>query len=228
MNIIVTCEHAGNQVPETFAHIFENLQDVLQSHRGWDPGALEMAKFLAAECNAPFFCCETTRLLIEPNRSLDSHQLYSEYSRMLFETHHEQMLNGYYYPYRNGVEEVLTKMSKPAVHLSIHTFTPVLDGKVRELDMGLLYDPDRPSESDFTNRLYDALEQTLPFLTIRLNEPYKGIDDGFTSYLRTKFPAKDYIGIEIEVNQKHVGTEKWEMISLGLKDVLTQLLYGGV
>ena len=225
--MIVTCEHAGNKVPETFAHLFESLNEVLQSHRGWDPGAVELAKYLAAECNAPFFCCETTRLLIEPNRSLDSNQLYSEYSRSLFDTHHDELLREYYYPYRNGVEDILKKMSKPALHLSIHTFTPVWEGQPRAVDVGLLYDPDRSSESAFTNRLYDNLEQALPSLTIKLNEPYKGTDDGFTTYLRRQFPVSDYIGLEIEVNQKHVGTEKWEMIAVGLKDVLVQMIYEG-
>ncbi len=84
MNFIVTCEHAGNQVPECYSHIFTELTDVLESHRGWDPGALEIARFLATEFNAPLFICEMTRLLIEPNRSLHSHQLYSEYSRRSF------------------------------------------------------------------------------------------------------------------------------------------------
>lgn len=227
MNMIVSCEHAGNKVPEAFAHLFKNLEDVLQSHRGWDPGAAELAKFLATECNSPFFCCETTRLLIEPNRSLHSHQLYSEYSRILFDTHHDHVLREYYYPYRNGVEDVLKKMSKPVLHLSIHTFTPVWEGQFRAVDLGLLYDPDRSSESTFVKSLYDNLEQALPSLSIKLNEPYKGTDDGFTTYLRTQFPSSDYIGIEIEVNQKYIATSTWEMIAISLRDVLMQLLYTG-
>lgn len=225
MNVIITCEHAGNHVPECYQYIFTDIKDVLESHRGWDPGALEIARFLATECSAPLFSCETTRLLIEPNRSLHSHQLYSEYSKKLFETEHEQILQQYYYPHRNGVEEVISKASRPVLHLSIHTFTPMLNGHVRSVDIGLLFDPQRKTEADFCRKLFDGLEQNLPVLNIKFNEPYKGTDDGFTTYLRTKFNSKEYLGIEIEVNQKYLGTEKWEMISMALKDVLFDIIY---
>jgi predicted N-formylglutamate amidohydrolase len=226
MNLIITCEHAGNQVPEIYDHLFADVKEVLQSHRGWDPGALEIARFLATEFSAPLFTCETTRLLIEPNRSLHSHQLYSEYSRRLFETDHDQILQLYYYPHRNGVEELIAKAAKPVAQLSIHSFTPVLNGHKRLVDVGLLFDPDRKSESHFCKKLLDGLELALPRLTIKFNEPYKGTDDGFTTYLRTKFDDAEYLGIEIEVNQKFLGTEKWEMIAMGLKEVLSDVLFG--
>lgn len=225
MNLIVTCEHAGNQVPQQYQHIFSDIKDILESHRGYDPGALEIARFLATEYSAPLFICETTRLLIEPNRSLDNHQLYSEYSRKLCETDHDQILQQYYYPHRNGVEDVISKLTKPVLHLSIHTFTPVFDEKERTVDMGLLFDPDRKSETDFCAKLMDGLEQMLSDIRIKFNEPYKGTDDGFTTYLRTKFADRDYLGIEIEINQKFRGTEKWELISVGLKEALFELLY---
>jgi len=224
MNVIITCEHAGNQVPDCYNHLFVDVKDVLDSHRGWDPGALEIAKFLAMEFNAPLFICETTRLLIEPNRSLDNHQLYSEYSQLLFETDHDLLLKQYYLPHRNGVEEVISKLSKPVLHLSIHTFTPVLNGIVREVDVGLLFDPARKSESDFCDNFRRELEQNLPSLIIRMNEPYKGIDDGFTTYLRAKFEDRQYLGIELEVNQKYIGTEQWELITIGLKKGLFHFL----
>ena len=225
MNLIITCEHAGNQVPESYSHLFAEVKEILDSHQGWDPGALEIARFLAVECSAPLFSCETTRLLIEPNRSLHSHQLYSTYSQKLYATDHDLILQQYYYPHRNGVEDVISKSSKPVLHLSIHTFTPVLNNQIRTVDIGILFDPDRKAESEFCRKLFDGLEQSLPYLSIRLNEPYKGTDDGFTTYLRTKFYDHEYLGIEIEVNQKYLGTEKWEMIAIGLKEILFEILY---
>jgi predicted N-formylglutamate amidohydrolase len=224
MNLIITCEHAGNQVPECYNHLFSDIKDVLQSHRGWDPGAAEIAKFLAAEFNVPLFICETTRLLIEPNRSLDNHQLYSEYSKTLFETDHDLILQQYYLPHRTGVEHLISKLSKPVLHLSIHSFTPVWNGTAREVDVGLLFDPAREHESDFCSALRAKLKDGLPGLNIRMNEPYKGTDDGFTTYLRTRFEDHEYLGIELEVNQKYIGTAQWEVISVGLKEALLKLL----
>lgn len=225
MNLIVTCEHAGNQIPEQYGHLFSGHEQVLESHRGWDPGAVEVARFLAAEFSAPLFSCDTTRLLVETNRSLTSDQLFSEYSRQLDVLEKKHILDHYYSPYRNQVEDVISKIAKPVLHLSVHTFTPVLNNTVRQVDLGILFDPDRKNELDFCEKLSDGLEQELSLLTIKFNEPYKGTDDGFTTYLRSKFEDQVYLGIEIEVNQKFIATEKWEMISVGLKEVLFDILY---
>ena len=155
----------------------------------------------------------------------DTISLYSEYSRKLYDTDHDLILQQYYYPHRNGVEELIAKAAKPVVHLSIHSFTPVFNGHKRVVDVGLLFDPDRNFEAAFCARLLDGLEHVLPRLVIKFNEPYKGTDDGFTTYLRTKFDDREYLGIEVEVNQKYLGTEKWEMIAMALKDVLAEVLY---
>jgi len=39
---------------------------------------------------------------------------------------------------------------------------------------------------------------------VRRNYPYAGKNDGFTTYLRRRFPSDAYLGIELEINQKHV------------------------
>jgi hypothetical protein len=38
----------------------------------------------------------------------------------------------------------------------------------------------------------------------RRNYPYAGKGDGLTSYLRTRFGPADYVGVELEVNQRIV------------------------
>jgi hypothetical protein len=68
------------------------------------------------------------------------------------------------------------------------------------------------------------LEQNLPSFVTKFNEPYKGTDDGFTTYLRQKFRDTEYLGIEVEVNQKYLNTEKWELIAIGLKDSLLEVI----
>ena len=39
---------------------------------------------------------------------------------------------------------------------------------------------------------------------IRKNYPYKGISAGLTTHLRKQFAENHYLGMEIEVNQKHL------------------------
>jgi len=85
------------------------------------------------------------------------------------------------------------------LHLSIHTFTPVFDGKPRTTDVGLLYDPARDGEAALMKAWQRQLSQQLPELRTRRNYPYQGRADGFTTELRKKFADADYLGIEIEV-----------------------------
>jgi hypothetical protein len=45
---------------------------------------------------------------------------------------------------------------------------------------------------------------------VRYNYPYLGKMDGFTTYLRKQF-ISNYIGIELEVNQKYVKENKLDV-----------------
>jgi predicted N-formylglutamate amidohydrolase len=204
--LLVSCEHAGNEVPERYSTLFSEAKAVLASHRGWDPGALEVARFLAAELPARLFSMPVTRLLIEMNRSLDNPQLFSEFSDGLAEEEKTKLIDQYYFPYRNSIEQAIGKTRGGVIHLSIHSFTPVLNGAVRQVDVGLLFDPDRKPELQFCSALKRNLGRELTELTIAFNEPYKGTDDGLTTFLRKKFPGNKYLGIELEMNQKVVGT----------------------
>ncbi|HEX9651215.1 MAG TPA: N-formylglutamate amidohydrolase [Cyclobacteriaceae bacterium] len=202
--IIISCEHAGNKVPTQFRFLFKGKESVLQSHLGWDPGAFSVARSLADALKVRLFHQDYSRLLIECNRSLDNPELFSKYSTGLNDMVKDYLIRKYYLSYRKKVERAIGKIldkGKPVLHLSIHSFTPALNGTKRKADLGLLYDPDRRSEEDFSVHLKNELEILSPNLLVKFNYPYLGTDDGFTTYLRTKFPDDSYAGIEIEVNQ---------------------------
>jgi predicted N-formylglutamate amidohydrolase len=130
------------------------------------------------------------------------------------------VLQEYYHPHRSAVERYISESTEIILHLSIHTFTPFWNGIERGVDLGLLFDPDRTSEKKFCEVYRSGLRQSLPAMNIEFNEPYKGIDDGFTTYLRTQFDNDHYLGIEIEINQKYVGIEMLNGIA---KELLTSL-----
>jgi len=203
---VVTCEHAGREVPERYRPLFAGHEELLAGHRGWDPGAGELARALAERLRAPLFVATVTRLLVELNRSPDHPQLLSEVSRALPAAERESLLRDHYFPYRNAVEaavgERATPGSPPCLHLSVHTFSGVWEGRRREVDVGLLFDPDRRPELAFSSALRGELLHRIPDLAVRFNEPYLGIDDGLTSHLRRRFAADRYLGIELEVNQR--------------------------
>lgn len=209
--VIITCEHAGNVIPAAFENLFYKAKETLSTHRGWDIGALSIAQYIAKELQAPLFYEETSRLLIEMNRSLDHSALFSEYTSTLDKTTRLQLIEDLYLPYRSRVIsaiKALTEQNQIALHLSIHTFTPILGQEVRKTDIGLLFDPERTAELNFSEKLRNFLKENLHRMQIDFNSPYLGTDDGFTTFLRKEFPAKQYIGIEVEVNQKYIGTEE--------------------
>jgi hypothetical protein len=47
-------------------------------------------------------------------------------------------------------------------------------------------------------------------VSVRRNFPYFGDTDGFTSHLRSLLPARRYVGVEIECNQRRVATRSGE------------------
>lgn len=217
---LISCEHAGNNVPHVYAYLFHGKEEILQSHRGWDPGAVHVAEFLSKQLSAPFYICETTRLLVEPNRSLHSDSLFSEFSQGLTEEQKSHLLNEYYHPHRTAVEQFIRDSAETILHLSIHTFTPLWNDAERRVDLGLLFDPDRINETKFCESYRGRLAKSLPAMNIEFNEPYKGIDDGFTTYLRTQFGDDRYLGIEIEINQKYSGTGTLTQIAKELLESL--------
>ena len=197
---------------------------MLATHRGWDPGAWDTARYIAAQMNFPVYGCQTTRLLIETNRSRHNEQLFSEFTRPQNEALKNELLTAIYHPYRDTIEQAIHALPGLVFHLSIHSFTPVLDGIRREADIGLLFDPARKNEVKFCQQYLPALQNEWPHYTIRFNEPYKGTDDGFTTYLRTLFPDKRYCGIELELNQKFFEDQEGKNLQLGLVRALKAML----
>ena len=205
--VLVTCEHGGNRVPAAYRPLFRKHSASLESHRGYDPGALRTARDFAEALGAELVYSTTTRLLVELNRSPHHRQLLSEITRSLPASERERLLARYYFPYREWVEsqvrEAVTSGER-MLHLSSHTFTPSLDGVERKADVGLLYDPGREAEVRFCEAWRGELKSFAPHLVVRRNYPYRGSDDGLTTHLRKRFPSPAYAGIELEVNQKHV------------------------
>jgi predicted N-formylglutamate amidohydrolase len=205
MRVIVTCEHGGNKVPPEYRYLFQRREKILESHRGYDAGAKELAALLAEGLHAPLYTSVVTRLLVDLNRSRGNPRLFSEISGRLDPKEKIAVLEKYYRPYREGVESdiaVSGRSGHKLLHLSVHSFTSMFRGKIRGADIGLLYDPGRSAEKDLCMTLQRVVSARAPHLAVRRNYPYRGTSDGFTTFLRRKFSQKRYMGIEIEVNQK--------------------------
>ena len=216
MKLMLTCEHASNHVPATFKKFVP--ADVLETHRAYDIGARAVFRKLVKFAKPEFYCeGKFSRLFVDLNRTITNKVVFSEY----YDTQNSRVqtavakmkaqARAYWREYRENVEKFVSKnirslrqAQRPEaaiVHLGIHSFTPVLNGKVRNTDIGILYDPTRPLERAYANVIKAEIKRLYPKMKERFNYPYKGTSDGLTTTLRKKF-GPQYVGIEIEINQK--------------------------
>ena len=222
---IVTCEHGGNRVPAPYRLLFRGQRALLDSHRGYDPGSLVMARALASAFAAPLVASTVSRLLIDLNRSIGHPQLFSAATRSAPAETRAQIVDKHYRPHRVQVERLVRQAvarGHRVIHISSHSFTAELDGKVRGTDVGLLYHPGRRREAEVCARWKETLAAVAPELRVRRNYPYAGKADGLTSHLRVRFAQSDYVGIELEVNQDIVfaAGRRWTVLRRMLIDSL--------
>lgn len=225
--VIITCEHATATVPVRWREPFRAGMQILDTHRAWDPGAMVLARQLARHFDAPLFRGLVTRLLVDLNRREDAGAVFSEYSRQFTPEQRTLLLNLYHRPFRVAVQDAVedhVRRGRSVLHLSCHSFTPVLDGRERSAEIGLLFDPARTGENRLCRAWQTALRKALPDARVKLNYPYRGTSDGMTTWLRQRYPARRYAGIEIELNQKFAaGTpDDWAVTRRALIQTLPQ------
>ncbi len=206
--VLVTSEHGGNDVPAGHRALFHGRKALLDSHRGWDPGTLDLAKQLASGLGAPLVGSTVTRLLVDLNRSPHNPGVFSEVTRPLPRRERLALLERWHRPHWDAVRAAIAAGLRErgrVLHLGIHSFTPVLDGVVRRPDLAVLYDPARAAERALAVAWAQALVSALPSRCVRRNDPYRGSTDGLPTAMRRERSASRYLGIEIELNQRHVG-----------------------
>ncbi len=202
---LVTCEHAAPRVPAAYRHLFRTYAHLLPTHRGYDAGALRLARGMARRLDAPLLFHPYTRLLIDANRSPGHPALYSEVTRSLPEPLKQQIAARHHAPYWRRVFAAVARAAadhERVVHVSVHSFTPMLAGVRRRAEIGVLYDPARPGEVRLATALVAAFRRYFPPpFRIRRNYPYLGRSDSLVRSLRQTWPAGQYIGVELEFNQ---------------------------
>ena len=184
-----------------------------------------MARGLARAFKALLVTSTISRLLIDLNRSIGHPRLFSAATRGAPANLRSKIVEQHYRPYRAQVERFVrhsVSRGRRVIHISSHSFTPELDGRLRHADVGLLYDPRRRGEAELCALWKASLAASSPLLRVRRNYPYAGKGDGLTSHLRLRFPAGAYVGIELEVNQKIVvaAGQRWPALRRVLIDSL--------
>ncbi|MCC6158552.1 MAG: N-formylglutamate amidohydrolase [Deltaproteobacteria bacterium] len=208
--VVITCEHAGRTIPAFVRREVRIPRDTLMSHRGWDAGALDLARRFRDDLHAPLHAFSITRLVVDANRSPESPEVFSEYSRALDDAARTELLDRHHARFRDKVLRLITRLQNRGIgviHLSVHSFTPIWKGRARPTDIGILFDPKSRDEAMFARSWMRRLRGAGDW-AVHANKPYRGTDDGHTTTLRD-VNVNGYVGLEIEINRKFVDTSGW-------------------
>ena len=178
-NLLLICDHASRLLPRAYDDLgLEATQ--LRRHLAWDIGAADVTRRLAAKLDAPAVLSGYSRLIIDCNRALDDPTsivvigdgVVVGGNRDLATGEAERRADALYRPYHRAIGEALQRFAERGVApalISIHSFTPTLDGIPRPWHIGILWDRDP--------RLARPLLEMLraePALCVGDNRPYSG------------------------------------------------------
>lgn len=204
------CEHASSSLPGWARPFFpKKAKEILESHKGWDAGAPDLARRLARGLKGPLHCGTHSRLLLDLNRSVHSKNLWSYWSKKMPEVLKQKSLSEFYVPYREHASRNLARLVSrgPVGIFAVHSFVPVLNGKTRSTDVGLLFHHASDKERLLAESLRFYLSRQLPDWKIHFNLPYRGFTDCFLNDLSEQYQANlDVVGLFLEFNQRRLGT----------------------
>lgn len=203
----MSCEHATSAVPAAWNPGV--CDDILQSQASWDPGALDIARALAAQLDAPLLAGTYSRMFVDLNRAMDHADVVPRHSYGadvpgnvgLDAAAIKARVAEHHTPYWTAVAEAVDASlhrGRACVHLSSHSFCPQLDPTQRDFDIGVLFDPAYEFEAEVATMLLTELAAA--GLTVRPNAPYTGSGPALVTSLRAARTAYRYAGIEIETS----------------------------
>ncbi|MBM4360880.1 MAG: N-formylglutamate amidohydrolase, partial [Deltaproteobacteria bacterium] len=143
--LVLTCEHGSEALPPGFALDGEDAR-LRGTHWAFDLGAADLTRELAAMLGAGAVLAGFSRLVVDPNRPLDSDTLVRDVAEgrpiamntdvdagslerrlVLWRAYHVAL-------------DRLFLASRAPLALSVHSFTPVYEGQRRAVEVGVLFD----------------------------------------------------------------------------------------
>lgn len=215
--LLIACDHAQNKIPKPLIDLGLDSK-YLNQHIAVDIGAKEVSILLSSMFDAPLICAGYSRLVIDLNRHLDDPSLIVSCSDGIDIPGNQNLdnetvnhrINNYFHPYHNHYGEMTHRLvdqhKKPFI-LSVHSFTPSMNGSFRPWEFGVLWDEPHKSMADNLLDRFSVYKE----LTIGNNKPYPARDP--KGYAQVTHAEKN--GIEmalIEIRQDLIqdsAGQKW-------------------
>jgi len=209
--VLVTCDHASSRVPKSLRSLGLDAESLLL-HIGWDIGAADVGRGLARRLDAPAILAGYSRLVVDCNRDLDDPTSMPAVSdgvpvpgnRDLSPAAKARRVAALFRPYHGEIEAALDGFAARGVHpavLSIHSFTPVMNGFGRPWHIGILWDKDPRMPVP----VLAALRRE-PGFVVGDNEPYSAREPaGYT--VRTHAEKRGLPHLNVEIRQDLIATD---------------------
>jgi predicted N-formylglutamate amidohydrolase len=206
---VLICEHASNRLPKSLGTL--GLPEAeLTRHIAWDIGAEKVSRLLSKLIDAPLVLQRYSRLAYDCNRPPESPGAMPEVSeataipgnRDLSPEAKLARIREIYRPFHAAVADLLDARASegvPSMVITIHSFTPVYNGKARSVELGVLHDRD--------TTLSSKLIKGFPNVDARLNEPY-GPKDGVLHTLNLHAAPRGLKHAMIEIRNDLITNER--------------------
>ncbi|MDQ6437794.1 N-formylglutamate amidohydrolase [Mesorhizobium sp. LHD-90] len=215
--IVLVADHARRDLPDEYGDLGLPSSE-FDRHIAYDIGVEMVIRKLAERLGAPAVFAAFSRLLIDPNRGEDDptliRQLYdgtivpANYPMSAEER--ERRLDRFYRPYHDAVAALIASVAHesgaPPLIFSVHSFTPIMQGRARPWHAGVLWDLD-----DRVAKLLIGMLAADPLTVVGDNEPYDGALKGDTMYKHAIVNGFAHALLEIrqDLIADETGAEAW-------------------
>ncbi len=200
--ILLVCDHASCLFPKSLGDM--GLDPFARRcHLAIDIGAGALTEQLSQSLGATAVVQNYSRLIVDCNRQLMDPGAFLEYgdgilvpgNRNLHQADKDLRASALYWPYHCAIDEQIERLRNggpPPAFISIHSFTPVLNGESRAWQIGVLWDKDESLREIFLEGFREA------GYYVGDNEPYSGkAPQDFTIDHHAEEIGLPHIGIEI-------------------------------
>tara|TARA_B100001013_G_C24599799_1_gene438326 strand:+ start:541 stop:1380 length:840 start_codon:yes stop_codon:yes gene_type:complete len=206
--VLLVCDHASHRFPRSLGTMGLDYLN-RHSHVVHDIGAGALVEMLANTLGVTAVLCQYSRLIVDCNRELVDHNAFLKFNdgvdipanHNLRSDEKEKRASEIYWPYHNAIEGQIGRLKDQGINpvfISVHSFSPVINGEARKWEIGVLWDKDSTTAEFFLSNLGEA------GYFVGDNKPYSGKDpEDFTIDHHAEPSGLPHVGIEIRQDLIH-------------------------
>jgi len=200
--VLLVCDHASCRFPESLGDM--GLDPFARRcHLAIDIGAGSLTECLSDSLGVTAVLAQYSRLVVDCNRELLDPGAFLEFgdgiivpgNRSLSQAGKDARAREIYWPYHQAIDQQIARLQSlgpPPAFISIHSFTPVMNGETRHWEVGVLWDTDARLPDIFLEGFREAGYVTGD------NEPYSGkAPQDYTIDHHAESIGIPHVGIEI-------------------------------